>query len=300
MAPAHDHRHDQGPGRYNRAFAVGIALNVTFVVVEVVAGLSAHSVALLADAGHNSSDVLSLLVAWGAAYLGTIEPGERRTYGLRRTSILAALVNGVLLLAATGAIAWEAVQRLARPTEVHGEVVIAVAALGAVVNAATALLFHRGRHADVNVRGAYLHMAADAAVSVAVAVSGLLLKWRGWSWVDPAASLLVVAVILYSTGELLWESINLALDAVPRHIDPARVREYLGRLPGIADVHDLHIWGMSTTEAALTVHLVKPDGRIDDEFLAELEHELHDRFGIKHATVQLEQGNSGHTCKLSP
>lgn len=298
MAHSHAHDHQHGPADYNRAFAVGVVLNVGFVAVEVVFGIWAHSVALLADAGHNVTDVLGLVLAWGAARLSTVGPNERRTYGLRRTSILAALVNAILLILATGGITWEAVRRFAEPAPVAGTTVMAVAAIGAVINGITAILFLSGRHHDLNVRGAFLHMSADAAVSLAVVVCGGLIRWKGWDWVDPVASLVIVSVILISTAELLLESINLALDAVPKGIDPATVREFLAQLPGIADVHDLHIWGMSTTEAALTVHLVKPDGLIDDRFLLGIEETLHERFGIMHATIQLEQGDTEHACKL--
>ena len=205
-----------------------------------------------------------------------------------------------MLLVVTGGITWEAVRRFADPAPAMGTTMMVVAAVGVFVNGATALLFFSGRHHDLNLRGAFLHMAADAAVSLAVVVSGALIQWKGWTWVDPVASLVIVAAIVYSTWGLLFESINLALDAVPRKIDPALVREYLKSLPGISDVHDLHIWGMSTTETALTVHLVKPDGRIDDAFLADVEHTLHDRFGIMHPTIQLEQGDAEHSCRLSP
>lgn len=293
----HDHRH---PADYSRAFAVGIGLNLSFVAVEFGFGIWSRSIALMADAGHNLSDVLGMLLAWAAAYASTFGPNERRTYGLRRTSILAALVNALVLLLVTGGITWEAVRRFASPSPAMGTTMMAVAAVGVIINGATAFLFFAGRHRDLNVRGAFLHMAADAAVSLGVVVSGALVQWQGWNWVDPVASLVIVAAILYSTWELLFESINLSLDAVPKTIDPVLVREYLRGLRGITDVHDLHIWGMSTTETALTVHLVKPDGQIDDAFLAEVEHTLHDRFGIMHPTIQLEQGNAEHACKLSP
>ena len=296
MSHLHDHCH--GKSDYNSAFALGVALNVGFVAVEVVCGIWAQSVALLADAGHNLSDVLGLALAWGAARLSTVGPNERRTYGLRRTSILAALINALLLLMATGGITWEALRRFAEPAPVAGSTIMIVAAIGAVINGGTALLFLSGRHHDLNLRGAFLHMSADAAVSLGVVICGLLIRWKGWVWIDPLASLLIVAVILVSTFGLLFESINLALDAVPKGIDPVAVRDYLRGLSGIADVHDLHIWAMSTTETALTAHLVKPDGRIDDAFLAEVERVLHDRFGIMHPTIQFEQGGAEHACTL--
>jgi cobalt-zinc-cadmium efflux system protein len=299
---SHDDAHDCGhhaAANYNRAFAIGAGLNLAFVGVEFAFGLWAHSVALLADAGHNLSDVLGLLLAWTAAYASTFGPNERRTYGLRRTSILAALANALVLLFATGGITWEAVQRFAQPAPVAGTTMMVVASVGVVVNGFTALLFFSGRGQDLNLRGAFLHMAADAGISLGVVVSGALIQWQGWTWIDPLTSLVIVAAILLSTWGLLRDSVNLALDAVPRGIDPVRVREYLEGLPGISDVHDLHIWGMSTTETALTVHLVKPDGRIDDVFLADVEHTLHARFGIMHPTIQVEQGDANHSCKLA-
>lgn len=301
MAHSHHHGHDHHcPASYNHAFAIGVSLNVAFVVLETVGGFWSHSMALLADAGHNLSDVLGLLLAWAAAYLSTVGPNERRTYGLRRTSILAALANAVILLVATGGIAWEAVRRFANPAPVAGSTMMAIAAVGVLINGTTAVLFLAGRKHDLNLRGAFLHMAGDAAVSLGVVVSGGLIQWQAWTWVDPLASLLIVAAILAGTAGLFRDSINLALDAVPRGIDPVLVREYLQQLPGISDVHDLHIWGMSTTETALTVHLVKPDGLIDDGFLAEVEHVLHDRFGIMHPTIQFEQGDKEHSCTLAP
>jgi cobalt-zinc-cadmium efflux system protein len=294
----HDHHH-HAPANYNRAFAAGVALNLTFVAVEFASGIWSQSVALLADAGHNLSDVLGLLVAWAAAYLSTVGPNERRTYGLRRTSILAALINALVLLLATGGIAWEAMQRFDHPAPVAGKTMMAVAAIGVIVNSITAFLFFKGCRHDLNLRGAFLHMAADAGVSLGVVVSGALIEWQGWLWIDPVASLVIIGAILVSTWGLLRDSVNLALDAVPRGIDPVMVRDYLQSLPGITDVHDLHIWGMSTTETALTVHLVKPDGCLDDAFLAEVEHALHDRFGIMHPTIQFEQGAAEHSCKLA-
>jgi cobalt-zinc-cadmium efflux system protein len=299
MSHVHNH-HSHILPNHTRAFAIGVALNLTFVAVEFGFGLWSNSIALVADAGHNLSDVLGLLLAWAAAYASTVGPNERRTYGLRRTSILAALVNALVLLLVTGGITWEAVRRFTNPAPVEGMTMMVVAAVGVVVNGATALLFFAGRHQDLNLRGAFLHMAADAAVSLGVVISGALILWQGWPWVDPVASIMIVAAILYSTWGLLFESINLALDAVPKEIDPVLVRDYLQGLPGISDVHDLHIWGMSTTETALTVHLVKPDGMIDDKFLADVEHTLHDRFGIMHPTIQLEQGDVEHSCKLTP
>lgn len=293
----HDHDHEHGRQDYNRAFAIGVGLNVGFVVLEVGFGLWANSLALLADAGHNLIDVLGLVLAWGASYLAARPPTRRRTYGLGRSSILAALLSAVLLLVAIGGIAWEALQRFERPAPVSGATVILVAAAGVAVNTITALLFMAGRRRDLNIRGAFLHMAADAGVSAAVAGAGAVIQFTGWAWVDPVASLLVVGVIAIGTWGLLRESVDLSLDAVPAGIDPAAVEAYLAGLPGISAVHDLHVWGLSTTHAALTVHLIKPDGRLDDGLLARVAEELRVRFDIAHVTIQLEQ-EVDHGCSV--
>ncbi len=293
---AHGHHH--APHDYNRAFAIGIGLNLAFVVIEACFGVWANSLALLADAGHNMSDVLGLLLAWGASYLAKSKPTARRTYGMRRSSILAALLNAIILLVAIGGVAWEAVLRFQEPESVSGLVIVGVALAGVVVNTLTALLFMRGSSHDLNIRGAFLHMAADAGISLAVVIAGVVIHLTGWVWIDPSLSMLIVAVIAVATWGLLRESVDLALDAVPAGIDPPAVAEYLAGLPGIAAVHDLHVWGMSTTESALTVHLVKPDGCLDDSLLSQITDELHERFGIAHATIQLEQG-ADHDCRLN-
>lgn len=294
----HGHSHD--PGSYGRAFAIGVTLNLAFVAVEIIYGIKANSLALIADAGHNLSDVLGLLLAWGATTLARRLPSARRTYGMRRSSILAALANAVLLLVAIGAIAWEAVQRFSEPAPVSARVVIWVAAVGIAINAATALLFWAGRKSDLNIKGAYLHMAADAAVSAGVALAGLAIAMTGWLWLDPAISLMIVVVIFVGTWGLLRASVNLAMDAVPEGVDPGAVQSYLAGLPGITEVHDLHIWGMSTTEVALTAHLVRPDAETEDGFLVTTCRELHDRFGIEHATLQIERGSGAPACDLAP
>jgi len=296
----HGHSHHHEPANYGRAFALGILLNVGFVAVEVVYGFLAHSIALLADASHNLSDVLSLLLAWGANILSRRVPSQNFTYGLRSSSILAALVNAVLLLVVTGGIAWETTQRLMNPMPVVAETVIWVAALGVLVNTATALLFMSGRKTDLNIRGAFLHMASDAAVSLGVVLAGAGILVGGWLWLDPAVSLLIVMVILASTWAFLWEAIKLALHAVPENINPLLVRSYLAGLPGIEEVHDLHIWGMSTTETAMTVHLLMPGGHPGDAFMAKIAEELHDRFHIQHATMQVELGDGMQPCVLAP
>ena len=294
------HDHDHGPATVNRAFAIGVSLNLVFVAVETLYGFRAHSLALVADAGHNLTDVLGLLLAWGAAILGTRRPSPRRTYGLRRTSILAALANAILLLIAVGAIAWEAVLRLRTPEPVASGVVIVVALIGIGINTATALLFLRGRKKDMNIRGAFLHMAADAGVSAGVVVAALIMTRTGWLWLDPAVSLAIAAVITIGTWGLLRDSVNLALDAVPDGIAPDQVEAYLAGLPGVQAVHDLHIWGMSTTHVALTAHLVKPLVENEDQLLADTCHELHDRFGIEHATLQVERSEAAARCAQAP
>jgi cobalt-zinc-cadmium efflux system protein len=294
MGANHDHH---GPLDFGRAFAIGTALNLGFVVVEGAAGFLTDSVALLADAGHNLSDVLGLLIAWGASELAKQPASKRFTYGLRGSSILAALANALLLLVAVGAITLEAVQRLANPPPIAAGMVMAVAAVGIVINLSTALLFARGRKGDVNIRGAYVHMAADAAVSGAVVLGGGLILLTGSVWIDPVLSLVVVAVILWSTWGLLRDSLVMALDAVPPSIDPESVERALANLPGVTRVHDLHIWAMSTTEAALTAHLIMPAGHPGDDFLIDLQHRLAHDFAIEHTTVQIELGD-GAECHM--
>ena len=283
--------HSHAPADFGRAFAIGTALNLAFVAVEGAAGFITGSVALLADAGHNLSDVLGLLIAWGASELAKRPPSERFTYGLRGSSILAAIANGLLLMVAVGAITLEAVQRFSDPSPVAGVPVMIVAGIGILVNGATAMLFARGRKGDVNIRGAYLHMAADAGVSAGVVVAGALILLTGALWIDPLVSLLVVAVILWSTWGLLKESVAMALNAVPREIDPGAVRLLLENEPGVVRVHDLHIWPMSTTEAALTAHLVMPGGHPGDAFLLAMQRKLVHDHGIGHVTLQIEQGD---------
>jgi cobalt-zinc-cadmium efflux system protein len=295
---AHDHGHHHHAHGYDRAFAVGIVLNLGFVVVEAVYGVLAQSMALLADAGHNLSDVLALALAWGASTLARRGPTKRFTYGFRSSSILAALVNAALLLVVTGGIAWEAIQRFAEPAEVAGQTLIWVALAGIAVNGASAMLFARDRRRDINVRGAFLHLAADAAVSLGVVVAGIGIVFTGWLWLDPLVGLIIAAAIVASTWTLLRDSTALALNAVPGHIDPASVRAYLASLPGVAEVHDLHIWGMSTTETALTAHLVMPGGNPGDRFMADLCRELRAHHHVHHPTIQIETG--AHPCELAP
>ncbi|WP_293914331.1 cation diffusion facilitator family transporter [Deinococcus sp.] len=285
----HSHGHSHAPADFGRAFIVGIGLNTVFVIFELVYGTLAKSLSLVADAGHNASDVLGLLLAWGAYLAAKRRPSQKHTYGLRRSSILASLTNAVLLLVALGAIIWEALGRFYNPAPVAGGTVIWVATLGIVINGVTAYLFASGRGGDLNLRGAYQHMFADALVSAGVVVAGVVILLTGWNWLDPAVSLVLAAVILYGTWGLLRESLNLALDAVPEGVNLDGVRRFLVAQPGVSGVHDLHVWGLSTTETALTVHLVMPGG-LPDEGLQHLRHELHEQFGVEHATVQIEQG----------
>ncbi len=301
-----DHTHDDHAGHSHGipkqvtggwAFGVGIGLNLLFVLVEVVYGLLSRSMALVADAAHNLSDVLGLVLAWIAMWLARKAPTGRRTYGFRRSTILAALANGLLLVVAVGGVAWEALGRLKEPPAVEGTMVIAVAAIGVLINAGSAALFARGRQGDANVRGAFLHLAADAAVSLGVVISGFLLLKTGWWWIDPAMSLLVSVVVLWGTWSLLKEATGLAMDAVPDHIDPERVRSYLASLPGVEAVHDLHIWAMSTTETALTAHLALPWPTTPPSFVSRITHELEERFGIHHATIQFEPSEHATQCK---
>ena len=300
LSPSQSHGgHSHAPASFGRAFLIGTILNIGFVVVEAVFGIASNSVALLADAGHNLSDVLGLLIAWGAASLAGRAPTIHFTYGLRRSSILAALFNAVFLLVAIGAIAYAAVGRLMTPQPVKGGTVMLVAAIGIVINGATAWLFARGRKGDINIRGAFLHMVADAVVSAGVVASGFVIGLTGWLWLDPVTSLVIVSVILVSTWGLLEASVAMALDRVPESIAPHHVEEALVKLPGVARVHDLHIWSISTTEVALTAHLVMPDGCPGDAFLHGAQKMLHDRFEIGHATLQVEREDADR-CKLEP
>jgi cobalt-zinc-cadmium efflux system protein len=293
-----DHHHHGTPD-YNRAFAAGVILNVGFVVVEAVYGVMSDSLALLTDAGHNLSDVLGLLLAWGAAVLARKRPSPRRTYGFSRATIIASVFSGLLLMGAVGAIGWEAVSRLMDPPQPAGKTIMIVAAIGVVVNTVTALFFLSGKDHDLNIRGAFLHMAADAVVSLGVVFSGALILFYGMNWIDPVISLVIAAVIFLSTWGLLRDSLNLAVDAVPRNVDPDEVRAYLGGLPGVKALHDLHIWPMSTTDTALTAHLVMEVFPDSDEFLDEVASVLHARFSINHPTIQMERHDSDVICHQS-
>ena len=301
---AHTHAHDHGHHhsrdlRLSRAFALGIALNIAFIVVEVICGLMAGSLALVADAAHNFGDVIGLILAWGASTLARRPPSARFTYGLRGSTILAALANAMLLLVVTGGIAWEAVLRFQNPAAVNEPLMIWVAIIGIFINGGTAWLFMADRKTDLNIRGAYLHMAADAGVSLGVALAGVGILFTGWAWLDPAASLLIVATIFIGTWGLLRDSVKLALQAAPENVNPAEVRRYLAGLPGVGEVHDLHIWAMSTTETALTAHLVMPGGHPGDEFFTGVVHHIEHAFQIGHVTLQIETGGAS-PCVLAP
>jgi cobalt-zinc-cadmium efflux system protein len=289
--------HSHPPGSFGSAFAIGITLNLSFVIIEVIYGVFAHSLALVADAGHNLGDVLGLLLAWGATFLARTAPTERRTYGLRSSSILAALFNAIFLLITVGAIAWEAIRRFGDPSVVEGGTVIGVALIGIAINAGTALMFMSGRKRDLNIRAAFMHMAADAGVSLGVVLAGFLIIATGWHWVDPVISLAIAAVIIWGTWGLLRDSINLALHAVPQGIEVAKVRQYLASLPHVTEVHDLHVWPMSTTETALTAHLVRDVDHCDCALLDRAARELHLMFEIQHATLQFE--TLDHHCHLA-
>ncbi|MBA3707826.1 MAG: cation transporter [Planctomycetes bacterium] len=318
----HDHHHDEGehhhphhgshvhaqhpaglghahaPASYGFAFAVGIGLNVALVIVQVIVGYRAHSLALMADAGHNFADVLGLVLTWGALVLQRRRPTQRHTYGMRRSSVLAALVNAIVLLVGMGALTWEAIGRFHHASAVDGLAVIWVAAAGIVVNGISAALFLSGSTGDLNIRSAFLHLASDAVVSLGVVIAGAVILWTGWLWVDPIVTLAIVVVIVVGTWSLFRESLNLALDAAPAGMDMAGVRAYLLGLPGVTEVHDLHVWGMSTTETALTAHVVCPVAANHDDLLDRAASELQDRFAIGHVTIQIEVGDGGRPCRL--
>jgi cobalt-zinc-cadmium efflux system protein len=281
----------------NASFKLAIGLNILIVLMEVVAGVFAHSVALIADAGHNFTDVLLLVLALGANVLASRPATERRTYGFRRTTILAALLNAVIILITTGAIVYGAIQRLTSPVQVNGQAVWMVAAIAIVLNAVSAMLFHRDRKHDLNARAAFIHLAGDAAASTGVLIAGLIIVYTGAVWVDPAVSIMIAIVIAFGTWSVLRDSFNLAADAVPAHIDPASIENYLRGVEGVCDVHDLHIWAMSTTHVVLTAHLVVPERLVEDDLLFSISRVLHDRYGVEHTTLQVERGAPG--CELA-
>jgi len=305
MTDHHNHNHSKGhhhhpsPKSQGRVFIMTIVLNMLFVIIEFAYGFITNSTALIADAGHNISDVLGLMLAWGAVILTRKAPSKRYTYGLRSTSIMAAVANALLLLIACGAIAMEAIDRFSQPPAVAGLTVSIVAAVGIVINGLSAWLLMRGSKEDLNIRGAYLHMAADAAVSIAVVIAGVAMFYTGWFMIDPIISLVIVIVIVVGTWSLLRDSMQLALSAVPANIDALAIDAYLRQLVGVTEIHDLHIWGLSTTESALTVHLVMPNGHPGDIFMDEIVQTLEERFFVHHSTLQIEQGTTNHSCSLS-
>lgn len=295
----HGHHHHHGdPNTMGRAFAIAILLNSVFVAIEFGYGFLANSTALMADAGHNLSDVLGLMLAWGAAILAKRVPNGRYTYGLRSSSMLAALFNAMLLLAACGGIAWEAVQQLLHPDPVGGLTVSLVAGVGILINGFSAWLFMSGSKDDVNIRGAYLHMAADAAISLGVLVAGVVVMYTGWNWLDPVVSMLIVGFIVHSTWSLLKQSLRMVMAAVPDHIDGAQIADFLRTQPGVSAVQDLHIWAMSTTETALTVQLVTPQGHPGDAALDSISRQLREEYSIHHSTLQVRLGDSATACSL--
>lgn len=298
MSAAHEHSH--APCDFSRAFAVGIGLNIAFVAVESFYGWKISSLALLADAGHNLSDVAGLALAWAGGMAGRLAPDSRHTYGWRRASIFAAFANAVLLLVAMGSLAWEAIGRLRVPVQTEGLTMIAVAAVGVVINGATAMLFMSGRSRDLNIRGAFLHMAADALVSLGVVAAGALYLWTRWTWLDPVASLAIAVVIVVGTWRLFRQSLHLMFDGVPDSVDLKDVRAYLLSQPGVEDVHDLHIWAISTSDIALSVHLLMPGGYPGEPFIDAVTARLHDRFEISHPTIQIETSQKNHGCEQQP
>lgn len=290
---SHNHRPP-----YNRAFFIGISLNVIYIIVEFIYGLISNSMALIADAGHNLSDVLGLILAWGASYLATKTPTNRRTYGFRKSTVLASLTNAVILLIAVGAIAFESIKRFSEPQVIESETIIYVAAIGVIINGITAYLFFADHKHDLNIKGAFLHMAADAAVSLGVVIAAIFIGLTGFSWIDPVVSLIIVIVITIGTWGLLKESLNLSLDAVPKNIDIEAVQKYFLNLKNVKNIHDLHIWAMSTTETALTAHLYMPDSNVDDDFIEKINNDLRKQFDINHATIQIERTEICNECNM--
>lgn len=297
MSSGQDHGHEHTPAGFNRIFAIGVVLNIVFTGIETYYGWDVNSLALLADAGHNFSDVIGLVLAWGSILASKIQPDHRHTYGWQRGTILAAFANALLLLVAMGSLSWEALGRLgALQPVMHSTIIMLVAGLGIVVNTATALLLMRGSKGDLNFRGAFLHMAADALVSAGVVAAGALALWLGWNWLDPVVSLLIAFIIVVGTWGLIRQSLHLLFDGVPESVDLIAVRGYLESLPGVDYVHDLHVWAMGTTQIAMTVHLVMSGGAPGDAFLENIAKALHDRFEIIHPTIQIETLPVAHGC----
>lgn len=292
----HSHDHSHAPETYNRAFALACAFNLAFIIFETFYAFRANSMSLLADAGHNLGDVTGLLLAWGANYLLTRTSGDRFSYGYKKTTILASLINALLLVGTSVLIAYEAVSKLIHPTGVNELIVIAIAAVGILVNGGTALLFTKGKEKDLNIKGAFVHLAADALISFGVVVAGILIFFTGWQWLDPVVGLIIVLAILIGTWELLLHSINLVLAGVPHSIDQKKVREYLSNIPGVSAIHDVHIWGISTQEIALTAHLIMPNVSLNDKDYQRINHDLLHQFDIHHVTLQIEKGDNQEAC----
>lgn len=293
---SHNHSHDID--NYNFSFAIGVLLNIVFVIIEAGYGIFANSLALLADAGHNLSDVVSLLLAWGASVLATESATEKRTYGFKKATIMASLFSAILLLIALGGITWEAIGRFQNSHSVEGITVIVVGVIGVIINTLTALLFFKGQKHDLNIRAAFLHMAADAGVSLGVVIAGIFIIVKGWLWIDPVVSLIIVAIILVGTWGLLRDSINYAIDAVPQSINISKIKKYLMSFDHVNRIHDLHVWPLSSTEVALTVHLVIDEDLLNNDFLWNLQQHLHNHFGIEHSTIQIETSIDKNNCLL--
>ena len=302
MGHNHSHAHGEScshaPKNYNAIFFFGITLNLIFVAAEATYGVLSNSMSLVADAGHNFSDVIGLVLAWGAFWLTKRKPTARFTYGLRKSSILSALLNAVILLIAVGAIVWEAIHRFFNPVEVQSTTVMIVATVGILINTGTALLFLKDREHDINIRGAFLHMAADALISLGVVISAFVIGYTNWQWVDPVTSIIISIVIVIGTWQLLKESISMSMDAVPNGIDPEKVKAYLTSVDGVTEIHDLHIWAMSTTETALTAHLVIKCPDLENKLLKKITEELKGKFKIHHPTLQLELSDQAFVCDL--
>jgi len=291
------HSHNHYNNNYTKAFVIGVILNIAFVAIELGFGFIKDSMALISDASHNFSDVLGLLLAWGATALMSSKPTLNRSYGFRRVTIMASLISSVLLFAGMGAIIWESVARIGNPSNVNGYTIMGVSAIGFVINGITALMFYSGKDRDLNIKGAYLHMIGDAGVSLGVVVTGAIIIFTDWNWLDPVISILIALIIVFASWELLQDSLNLIIDMVPKNVNPVEVKNYLINLPDVEEVHDLHIWAMSTTENALTVHLVMPKKTNNDSFLKRVSNELLVKFGIHHSTVQIEQNAFDEFCR---
>ncbi len=289
--------HDHTPASFNKSFAIAVILNLGFTIAQIFYAFVANSMSLMADAMHNFGDVFGLILAWGANWLLTLPPKKRYSYGFKKTTVLAALTNALILVATSALISFESIYKLLNPSIIHAKIVIIVASIGILINGGTALLFMKGAHDDLNIKSAFFHLLADALISFGVVISAILIYFTQWLWVDSAVGLLIVSVILWGTWGLLRDSVRLILDAVPRHIDEASIRRYLQTLPGVHEVHDLHIWGLSTKEIALTAHLIMPKERLSDADFEKMNTHLKKAFRVDHVTIQIEAGSKEHPCK---